>query len=129
MALKRRVKKLSSSQVRVATGRHTLFCKVCDKVSIEVGTDISAVTCSYCVQKMVAPPTNPVKPKSDKPRGWHFKIFFEHDGVVYSKGEVVTDAKEIAKLRKLSTKTEKTTTKTSSGKKRGRPKKVTSDKS
>lgn len=124
MALTRRIKKLTKSAVQKINGRHTLTCKECNLETVEVSESVVAVTCAYCVQKMIAPPAGYVKEKSDKPRGWHFKMFFEHDGVVYSKGEVVTDAKEIAKLRKASTKTAKTTVKSPTGKKRGRPKKV-----
>jgi hypothetical protein len=55
---------------------------------------------------MVAPPVlhNKVQ-KSDKPRGWHFKAFFEQDGIVYSRGEEITDVDEIARLKKLHGKT------------------------
>lgn len=124
MALKRRIKKLNKSQIKTAVGRHILSCKVCDTVEVEVSTDVVAVTCAYCVQKLVAPPAGITpKEKSDKPRGWHFKMFFEHDGIVYSKGEIVTDAKEIAKLRKLNKTTVKAKSTTSTGKPRGRPKK------
>jgi hypothetical protein len=53
---------------------------------------------------MSAPPENKQSAvKSDKPRGWHFKVYFEQNGVVYSKGEIITDKKEIAKLKKAST--------------------------
>lgn len=103
MALTRRIKKLNKSEVTKVTGRHVLTCKECSIVEMEVAADIGAVTCAYCVQRMVAPPAGiSPKEKSDKPRGWHFKTFFEHEGVVYSKGEVVTDAKVIANLKKTS---------------------------
>jgi hypothetical protein len=99
--LKRRIKKMSKGQLVKHNGRHTLTCKECNLITNEVSTEISAFTCWYCVQKMIAPPANYKKAvKSDKPRGWHFKMYFEQDGVVYSKGEVVTDPKEIANLRK-----------------------------
>jgi hypothetical protein len=99
--LKRRIKKLTKGQLIKHNGRHTLICKECNLTSKEVSTEISAYTCCYCVQKMIAPPTNYKKiAKSEKPRGWHFKMYFEQDGVVYSKGKEVTDPKEIANLRK-----------------------------
>lgn len=99
--LKRRIKKLTKSQLVKHNGRHTLMCKECNLISKEVSTEVSAFTCCYCVQKMIAPPANYKKAtKSDKPRGWHFKMYFEQDGVVYSKGQVITDPKEIAALRK-----------------------------
>ena len=124
MALTRRIKKLTKADVKKVNGRHTVTCKECNLETVEVSESIVAVTCAYCVQKMVAPPAGYVKEKSDKPRGWHFKSFFEHEGVVYSKGEVVTDPKEIAKLRKSSAVEIKLKAKAPTGKKRGRPRKL-----
>ena len=124
MALTRRIKKLTKSAVQKINGRHTLTCKECNLETVEVSESVVAVTCARCVQKMVAPPAGYVKEKSDKPRGWHFKMFFEHDGIVYSKGEIISDAKEIAKLRKSCKKPVKVKTTTATGKKRGRPKKT-----
>lgn len=100
MALTRRIKKLKNTQVKKITGRHVLVCKECNEEEVEVSADIVAVTCAYCVQKMIAAPDGYVKEKSDKPRGWHFKLYFEHNGVVYSKGKEITDTKLIAKLKK-----------------------------
>lgn len=104
MALTRRIKKLNSSMAAKISGRLILTCKECNKISVEVPADIAYVTCAYCVQKMVAPPDNYVKkvdPADKKPKGWHFKMYFEHNGVVYSKGKVVTDAKQIAALKNM----------------------------
>ena len=126
MALTRRIKKLTKSAVQKINGRHLVTCKECNLETVEVSESVVAVTCAYCVQKMIAAPAGYVKEKSDKPRGWHFKMFFEHGGVVYSKGEVVTDPKEIAKLRKANKVSAKVKTNTPTGKKRGRPKKNTS---
>jgi len=104
--LKRRTKKASKSVVAKVSGRQYLVCKECNIEEVLVSNDIAAVTCGYCVQKMIAPPVYKEKiVKSDKPRGWHFKMYFEQDGVVYSKGEVVTDKKEISKLKKSVTDT------------------------
>lgn len=100
MSLVRRNKKLSKTEVRKITGRLYLVCSECGNEEVEVPADVKAVTCARCVQKMIAPPANYVKQKSDKPRGWHFKEYFEHDGVVYSKGKEVTDPQEIAALKK-----------------------------
>lgn len=98
--LKRRTKKLSKNQAIAATGRKWLECSECNVVEISVNSDIGRVTCPDCVQKIVAPPENytPVE-KSDKPRGWHLKRFFEHKGVVYSRGKEVTDAAIVEQLR------------------------------
>ena len=126
MALTRRIKKLTKADVKKVNGRHTLVCKECNLETVEVSESVVAVTCAYCVQKMIAAPAGYVKEKSDKPRGWHFKTFFEHEGVVYSKGEIVTDAKEIAKLRKSGGVKKKVEVKPTTGKKRGRPKKIKS---
>lgn len=98
--LKRRIKKLTKSMVKQLTGTKILTCKECNIEDVQVSAGISAVTCAYCVQKMIGPPPNYKKAeKSDKPRGWHFKAYFEHEGVVYSKGKVVSDKKEITKLK------------------------------
>jgi ribosomal protein S27E len=104
--LKRRTKKASKAVVAKVSGRQYLVCKECNIEEVLVSNDIAAVTCGYCVQKMIAPPAYKEKvAKSDKPRGWHFKAYFEHEGVVYSKGEVVTDKKEISRLKKSMTDT------------------------
>lgn len=99
--LKRRTKKLSKSEVKKLTGVISVVCSECNLVEVDVPADIGRVTCARCVQKMISPPPNIKKEKSDKPRGWHFKMYFEHDGLVYSKGELVTDTKQIAKLKNL----------------------------
>lgn len=121
--LNRRIKKLSKSMVTKITGRQYLTCSQCGNEEVEVPADVSKVTCAYCVQKMVAPPEE-VREKSDKPRGWHFKVYFEHNGVVYSKGQEVTDPEEIARLKKGLKKSKQfakaTPTKTKPTVKRGR---------
>lgn len=99
MALTRRIKKLKNSQVVKITGRQMLVCKECGKEKVEVSADVCVVTCAYCVQKMVAPPVGHVKEKSDKPKGWQFKKYFEHNGIVYSKGKIVSDPEKIAELK------------------------------
>jgi hypothetical protein len=103
------------------TGRQYLICAQCGDEEVEVPADVSKVTCAYCVQKMVAPPEE-VREKSDKPRGWHFKAYFEHNGVVYSKGQEVTDPDEIVRLKKGLKKTKQVTAgkKSTSTVKRGR---------
>lgn len=98
--LKRRNKKLSKLMARRMSGTHFIVCKVCHEVELEVSADTVAVTCGRCVQLMIPPPENYIKKeKSDKPRGWHFKAYFEHEGVVYSKGIEVTDEDEIKELK------------------------------
>lgn len=99
MALTRRIKKLTKSAAAKISGRHTIICCECNLTEMEVSADVVKVTCAYCVQKMVAPPSNYVKEKSDKPRGWQLKRYFEHNGVVYSKGKIVTDPTFIEELK------------------------------
>lgn len=101
MALKRRIKKLSKSEIRKVGGRHYLMCGECGNEEVEVPSDVGRVTCATCVQKMVAPPVGYKKTeKSDKPRGWHFKQYFEQNGVVYSRGVEITDPEKIKLLKK-----------------------------
>jgi hypothetical protein len=101
MALTRRTKKLTKSMLKKAIGTHVLVCKVCHEEELEVNTDVAAVTCGMCVQLMIPAPDNYIKKeKSDKPRGWHFKSYFEYNGVVYSKGVEVSDAAEIKRLKR-----------------------------
>lgn len=121
MALTRRTKKLTKAMAKKATGTHYLICKVCHEEELEVNTDVVAVTCGRCVQLMLPPPDNYIKrEKSDKPRGWHFKGYFEHEGVVYSKGVEVTDPDEITRLKKEAGISDKPKKKTKTSKKRGR---------
>lgn len=121
MALTRRTKKLTKSMYKKAVGTHFLLCKVCGQAELEVNTDVAAVTCGMCVQLMLPPPDNYIKKeKSDKPRGWHFKSYFEHEGIIYSKGIEVTDADEIARLKKDAGVSDTPKKKTKTAKKRGR---------
>lgn len=134
MALKRRIKKLSKSMRIKATGRVILTCSICEKNDIEVPADISHVTCGRCVQAMVAPPEEPNKKiKSTRPKGWQFKRLYEEDGLVYSRGKLISDPELISELRNpvKVVKPAKTTVKAKSqtGKKRGRPRKNTTSKS
>lgn len=122
MGLTRRIKKLTTKTVSKVTGRHVLACKVCDKVYTEVCGDVVAITCAYCVQKLVAAPAGlQPKEKSDKPRGWQLKRYFEHNGLVYSKGRLITDMDQITELQKPSASTPTSVNVTP--KKRGRPRK------
>lgn len=108
MALKRRIKKLTKSEIRKIGGRQYLICSECGEEEVEVPSDIGRVTCAYCVQKMIAPPAGYRKESTSetpKPRGWHFKEYFEHEGKIYSKGKEITDPEEIATLKKATKKT------------------------
>jgi hypothetical protein len=72
--LKKKVTKFTGGKLRVME-RKTLVCQECDVVTVEVASDIKAVTCAYCVQKQVAPPEG-IKPKPEGekfPRGWALK--------------------------------------------------------
>ena len=132
MVLTRRIKKLSKAMVSKISGRHVLTCTECNDEEVEVPADVAKVTCCYCVQKMIAPPAG-YKSKdateSKKPRGWHFKQYYEQDGIVYSKGQIVTDPAEIKLLRKNGNSKSKDKTVTTPAKKVGRKKKTVSTKS
>lgn len=109
---KRQIKTLSKAQVEAVRGSQYLGCDKCGD-DVLVGNDVGLVICDYCVQTMVPAPALPItKPKSDKPRGWHFKKYFEHDGVVYSMGEEVTDKSLIAQLKKEQKSAKKVVSKT-----------------
>jgi len=95
---KRRIKKLNKSEHRKILSKQILTCDTCKKVKIEVRDNIVSVTCSLCLVKEAGFPE--VSVKSDKPRGWHFMEYFEYGGVVYSKGQVITDKKQISKLKR-----------------------------
>jgi len=114
------------------SGRHVLTCTECNDEEVEVPADVAKVTCCYCVQKMIAPPAG-YKSKdateSKKPRGWHFKQYYEQDGIVYSKGQIVTDPAEIKLLRKNGNSKSKDKTVKTPAKKVGRKKKTISTKS
>jgi len=93
--LKKKVAKFTGGKLRVME-RKTLVCQDCDIVTVEVASDIKAVTCAYCVQRQVAPPAG-IKPKSENekfPRGWALKARYVHtDGRIFIKGK---DTGEIA---------------------------------
>ena len=108
-------RKVSKSKVTLKQllqdGRKTLLCKECETHTVEVAPDIAAVTCSYCVQRQVAPPEG-IKPKPEGekfPRGWALKARYVHtDGRVFEKGkdtgEVVTPEEPKSKKEKKVTK-------------------------
>lgn len=106
MALKRRIKKLTKTEIRKVGGRQYLICSECGNEEVEVSIDIARVTCAYCVQKMVAPPPDTQK-KSDGekfPRGWHFKARYVHtDGKVYVRGKLTdeTDTPSVEKKTRV----------------------------
>lgn len=95
---------LTRGEIARATSSKYLSCKECGYNEVLVREDIKSVVCADCAQRMAAPPDNYVKPgppSKPKPRGWHLKAYFEMDGVVYSRGQEVTDSEEIKRLRKL----------------------------
>jgi hypothetical protein len=91
--LKRKIQKVTSAIKKfLKSGKETkklLMCKECDRVEVEVGPDIAAVTCAYCVQRQVPPPENlkPKEPGEKFPRGWALKATYIHtDGRIFEKG-------------------------------------------
>jgi hypothetical protein len=117
--LKKKVTKVTTSLKKMLSeGRKSLLCKECERHTIEVAPDITAVTCGYCVQRQVAPPANikPKEPGEKFPRGWALKARYVHtDGRVFEKGkdtgEVVTPEapkpKKEKKPKKVTKKTPK----------------------
>lgn len=102
MLKRQRAKKATAKQkARIGKdGSKFLNCKVCEVIEVKTSYDTVAVTCRYCVAKSVAAPDGPkYLERSGKPRGWHFKKYFEHEGNVYVKGIQITDPDEIAELR------------------------------
>jgi hypothetical protein len=109
--LKKKVTKFTGGKLN-AKERKTLVCQDCDVVTVEVASDIKAVTCAYCVQRQVAPPEN-IKPKPEGekfPRGWALTARYVHtDGRVFIKGketgEVITpESPKPKKEKKVTTK-------------------------
>lgn len=111
--LKKKITKVSATiKKRMESGkalRKYLACKVCNEVEVEVQVDIAAVTCSYCVQRQVAPPENYKShvPEGEKfPRGWALKAKYVHtDGRVFEKGKEVTKTEPPKKEEKKEKKT------------------------
>ncbi len=92
--LKRRITKVTNAIKKLLKfGRGTkkfLACKECNDVEVEVGQDIAAVTCAYCVQRSVEPPpsTKKVEEGEKFPRGWALKATYIHtDGRIFEKGK------------------------------------------
>jgi len=52
------------------------------------------------MQENAAPPEQVGYVSTGRPRGWHFRRYFEHEGKVYSRGKEITDSKLIKKLKK-----------------------------
>jgi len=91
--LKRRITKVTNAIKKLLKfGKGTkkyLACKECNDVEVEVGQDIAAVTCAYCVQRSVEPPpTKKVEEGEKFPRGWALKATYIHtDGRIFEKGK------------------------------------------
>jgi hypothetical protein len=103
-----------------------LLCKECDEIEVEVAQDIGAVTCAYCVQRLVPPPEGitPKDPNEKFPRGWALKVRYVHtDGRVFAKGketgEVITSEEpEQKKIVKKKTVVKKKVSKKKTNKRR-----------
>jgi len=92
--LKRRITKTPASLKNILkSGKSTkkfLTCKECNDIEVEVSVDIGAVTCAYCVQRIVEPPLSTKRPaEGDKfPRGWALKTTYIHtDGRIFERGK------------------------------------------
>jgi hypothetical protein len=121
MLKRRRTKKMSKAEARkVKAGTQYLTCKVCGITEIKTNSDTVAVTCAICVIGMVAQPETPkyLTKTTGKPRGWHFKSYFEYEGKVYSRGVEITKPSEITKLREGGSITKKPSAKKKSTKRK-----------
>jgi hypothetical protein len=114
MLKRKKIKKITAKEKKALVakgGTKFLICKECGITEIKTNSDTTAVTCGFCVAKMVGMPDPPKHlQRSGRPAGWHFKNYFEHEGKVYSKGVEITDSDEIKEL-KLQNKSSKTTNK------------------
>lgn len=129
-------------------------CFYCRNDAGRIGTDVKAVLCGTCVQRLTdAPAPAPTvtklsveekaarktaraerkvakleklkTAKRGRGRGWHLKKLFEADGTYFSMGKEIT-AVEAAKIRKALAKLPVADPFKVAPKKRGRPRKVTS---
>lgn len=80
-----------------------LYCKQCGVEEVKVPVDTKEAVCWRCVTLSVPPPTfASERPKSDKPKGWHFMaVFVAKDGTVYHKGVEQPDLKGTLKPTKV----------------------------
>lgn len=71
-----------------------LNCKSCGAVVENLSSDVGAVTCDRCVQRLVAPPEMPVSKYNIeiRPRGWHLKKeYISPSGKMYEYGKEVSN--------------------------------------
>lgn len=90
-----------NKNIRRSTGWINVICKVCNMNTVRVPDTTISVVCPWCIQERVGMPERPGYVPTGRPRGWHFKKYFEFDGKVYSKGKEVTDGKKIETLKSL----------------------------
>lgn len=76
------------------------ICRVCHTGGVRTYKSVISVICSKCMQENAAPPEQVGYVPTGRPRGWHFRRYFEHEGKVYSRGKEITDSKLIKKLKK-----------------------------
>lgn len=109
--LKRRITKVTTAMKKLLkSGKGVskyLVCKECEKTEVEVGPDVKAVICAYCVQRTIEPPPSMKKVEEGEkfPRGWALKATYIHtDGRIFEKG------KDTGKVYVPTTPTPKSTT-------------------
>jgi hypothetical protein len=97
----RRKKTTSGGDVKkYIHGTEMVTCRECNRHQEKTYAGAAWVICRFCVLKMVGSCGDaPIDTTPPKPRGWHFKKFFEHEGVVYSYGKEVIDDDIIENLR------------------------------
>jgi len=91
---------MSKQTKLVKEGWINVICKVCNMRTVRVPESTLRVTCPYCVQERVGMPETPGYVSTGRPRGWHFKKYFEFEDKVYSRGKEVKDPEKIKKLKK-----------------------------
>jgi rubrerythrin len=121
MLKRKRNKKISEKEkARLSSngGSKYLLCKKCGITEVRTNNDTFAVTCGICVAMMMGMPELPKQfQKSGKPKGWHFKNYFEHEGKIYSRGVEITDPQKISELKLQYQSTEPTSLKNKVSKK------------
>ena len=117
MPRKRKSRK-NEHRLRSANELKWFKCSVCKRKKIKTYESVKSVTCSRCLMVEIGLPETPeyLLRGQGKPRGWHFRRFFEYEGKVYSFGTEVLEKREIDRLRKEHKKNQ-------SGKKKKRPNK------
>jgi hypothetical protein len=100
MNKRRRSGKSADNLLKLNRTTALITCKTCQKHQVRTNSDVAWVICKFCVQEMVGMPAEALpRVKSDRPRGWQRRRYYEYNGVVYSRGKEVSDETLIEALR------------------------------